>query len=764
MQIFPVRINLYSGMSADVSRACTVQYNQTPDALLIQPQSEPVRAWGELRLLLAQIRSRIGDLGFEAIVERNRPIASFLFSRILGDLTPTEKEERSLLAARLTSHLTHNWYIERPFYEGLAGLLGDMFIACGEPKIFIPLFNQISPGTFAALRSLMKRFPECRFSLTIGYSPHEVFSRVDESGIRWGNSQDLADRMLRSLCASASVAHLGACEQEEEPERLCSQGNQLALDPLDEDLEGRLHATQSSESSLVEWDFTRPIVNAFESFDRDAALALALGVVCRCKAIPRAKLALLHEIISLSAHGRQFDTISGDGRFNAFLAEHLECAFEYEEDPVVRVCLCYRLAVVEGRRRKNFEVAHRYAEQAMEQLPTLQIEAGLRDYLEAWSRNIRAYLQMSRGNIGLAFEDMECAFRKVDESRSDDPYMSRENRFMRVLLILNLETLCHITKNESRLRFWLQRLHQIEEESLELTGARLTASKRTIYFRKNMELGAAIETALHGLDDARREFQVRYEYNHLMNLGLLYYMQGKLDAAMPCFSEACNLAIHLGLEEGANHLELIAGVFFSVAGARCDDSQAAIKKFIELIDFHERSGAIHFVIELLGALAVCYGRAGREQESEAAVNRAIDLALVNASSELMVEICCSAGTALVLLGKKDEAASAFSKGMELASLGCEEDVASAWQVVRLCLGYAKCGHYEPWMLKALLRAMPEALDQSAESWWELPDLFMWLQERREDVTALQTEDPAFSISISKLEKALSQRFHPTLSD
>lgn len=753
-----VEVKVYVGSSVQAEHACRSEYVRTPFGILLEQRVDDARVFGETRNLLAQLRHRLGDSKFESVIARNRPVASFLFSRILENLTPEEKRERASMSARLTSHLTHNWYIERPFYEKLAKLLSEMFTECDEPpKIFIPLFNRTSQGTFAVLRNVMKLFPDAQFSLFIGYAPDENFSRLDADGIRWGTPKELVDRMMQSLCATGTAERVDVNSILVDAK--CREVPAL-VDPLDENIDEKIRRDlETCPEAILTPMLMGVVLNAFEAFDRDVALFLAREAVRKIPALSRSELAKLHNIVGLCAHGRQFDTSAGDEKFNATLAENFELALRNEDDSVLGVCLRYRLAVAEGRRRKNIEVAFEHVAKAIEQIPSLPVEAGLRAYLESWSRNIRAYIHMRRGSFEKALEDMEGAYACLDRSSSEDWSLERENKFVRVLLILNLETLCRISKNDERMRFWLDRLYEIEEKSIELTGARMTANSRITYLRGSFDIDSAIRTALHALTDARNELHPRYEYNHTTILGLLYYMQGDLEASLRSFQESCRLATRLMLEEEAGPLEVLTQTFYAVAASRCADLQPAISKFQDLVAFHEKSPSKRALLGALTGLAGCHARGGNRKEADDTMNRAIELAVESGRRDDLVEICCAAGEALLVMQRNKEASDAFARGIALSRIevGDVEVVATAWQAVRLCLGAFACGQARPWMLDRIVRAAPEALRQSAEAWWELPRLFALVKERRSEVAMLTAGDPAVAASLEKLSKAFSQR-------
>ncbi|MEM8997302.1 MAG: hypothetical protein AAGF23_21140, partial [Acidobacteriota bacterium] len=142
------------------------------------------RMWNGVRVLLHQLRDRLGPDAVDRVVSRHRPAVSFADRSLIPELTEAEKATRRALACRVESHLTHNWYLQRGLFDAWADFLIDL-LPKGGCRLLIPVMNHLDQPSLFVLKSLYRVWPEEAPDLVAGYDSEAVSATLDENGIYW---------------------------------------------------------------------------------------------------------------------------------------------------------------------------------------------------------------------------------------------------------------------------------------------------------------------------------------------------------------------------------------------------------------------------------------------------------------------------------------------------------------------------------------------------------------------------------------------------
>lgn len=736
-------IRIVSGSSDSVYSRCRSLYEQTERGIWIEEPPGVLRAWSLFRRAVPRLRLLIDEDRFEEVISRHRPVAALALGRLRDQFSPEERREFEQMAARLDSHLSHNWYIDRPALFGLAEVLGEL-TAHQDVQLFIPNLSTPDSSTLPLLMTMFRRRIYDAPDVVIGDIPGWNTFRTDENGLDWGHSPGYRNRVLNHLRSLHQPMHWEELADPDVPAELPTFD--LPLDPLDDDFDGAAFALLEEPSfGIAEADqVLAAALRAFQVFSLDVALLLCLRLLARCPDLPDRQRLVLHEILALSAHNRQFNTVRGNERLVAFLELHNRKALELETDPAMHLALLYRLAVTLGRRKKDLAASLEIANRGIEEAQTLPIPHQDKIYHEVWLRNIRAYDYMRMRRFDLAFEDSTIGLAMANQLATPIEQASRDYKFTRTTIADNNLTLQMITGDAEGLEAAIQRNIGYIEEDPPSFGARFSAAAWIFVYREQHRLELAIRSAKYGLADAAGDY-VNFRWYYLVQLGDLYYRLGELEEALAHIEQSrlCRPA----------DLHDVPSIAHPAIASRIGLHEAAVQSFRSLLENTEL-GSNGLRAEALAALAMSHARRGSAQETEDTMNAAIEAAVEGGVRDTLLSVARMAGKAAVLLGHRQEAAEAFRQGIEIASV---EGAAAppAGDAAGVLIGLLGCGEGDWPDLRRALLLMPEALYEDPESWWDLPDLLdhlaTWLPAQADHLEADERG------ALTKVMTAASQR-------
>lgn len=740
-------IHIVRGPEAIVRSHCQHLYSEDRD-LWFETSDGIRRYWSGFRLLLPQLRQRTSDGIVQDALWRHRVVASLVLGQLRETLSPHEKNELEQLKAKTTSHLSHNWYLDRPVLFGLTELLAEIF-SSRRFRLFVPNFHTSEPVFFSLYITLHRQFPEATPDLVVGIPTDTATGQADEHGVVWEFTSERARNILMTLQTFPAQETVDLASI---PARYGSRILDLpdpALDPLDDDLDGRAFKILRTDQPLTVDQIALVIAGAqrsFEAFSRDTALRLALDLLDRQPPLSRQQAALLHGMAGLAAHNWQFASEQGDARLTDFLEDHFRQALALEDDPVARLCLLYRLAVTLGRRRKDLQSSLEIANQAVAEAQRADIPEETRVYQEVWARNIRAYVHMRRGDMAQAFVDSETSLRLVERLTTPLENASRDFRFTRTVLADNNQVLCRIAGEHEKLELRTRKNFELLEQDPESFGGRFSAPSWIYHYRGKYRLDLAIRAARYGLEDAGRHYPPLRWY-FLSHLGDLHYRQGDADRALRYFEEASTLRPRV---RGVRDMVHLSEVLVAIRTGQLDRAAADLDRAL----LHPKVDSPLLRAEILAVSAVVAARLRDIIAAESRMNQAIDLAAEQGVRDSLVRIARLTGTVAQLLGREEEARQAYRQGLEIAEVESELEPPPG-DVAALCLGLVDCGAVDSDdLLLRSLELMPRALHEDPEAWWDLPRLLPRLDTI---LGTINLEANGYRGALAQLAMAAAQR-------
>ena len=321
-------------------------------ALLVDSQSSPDRSWNGLLGLLSQVAAAAGEERLLSRLARDGSAAGLLLDELAWPAA--DERRRQGFRAHLTSHLSHNWAVQKPLFDAwaeiLAGLLEDT-----PGRLAVPDLGRLDWESLAVLKALYRRprTPE----LLLGYDPQPAAPEPDERGLLWTLPREYA---LDAFLGFRSLPRV-TC-REVPPARGAQTGELLETgrqDPPEWDLESRAWRRLADSRPLSAEEVEQVVEaqrRAFHRFGFTSVLRLGLALFDRRAELSPRQTASVHARLALAAHNRQFHS-AGNLRLAEVLDHHLRLALAAEDRPAVRSALFYRLAVTAGRRRGRVQIA-----------------------------------------------------------------------------------------------------------------------------------------------------------------------------------------------------------------------------------------------------------------------------------------------------------------------------------------------------------------------------------------------------------------------
>jgi tetratricopeptide (TPR) repeat protein len=733
-------ITLLRGSAAALDAHCARLAAESDLALPVFP---PVaaRCWNGVRNLLAGVARRRGTDFVAGVLARRPAAASLVPGCFQGELSAADRAERELLAARPDSHLSHNLLIQRPMFAAWAELLHAL-LDNGGFTLLVSDLARLDRESLAALRAFYRRFPASAPDLVVGYDPRHDTPAPDSHGLIWESPADDVWRIALGFRALP-----GAVTEDLEDR---GKIDPAAFAAPDED--GGPLEDGAAERAVDE------MRAAFRAFGFSTVVRLGLALLRHEPRLDPERTAELHGLLGLAAHNRQFLT-RGNRRLADFLEGHFRAALAAERDPVRRSCLCYRLAVVFGRRKGEPEPALAWARQAIEEAETPGLPPLRKAHLQGWAHNIEALALLRSGRPAEAEVSCERAFALLDEALAGLPagvepstapdQLVREAAFTHSLLADNLAALAKTAGDAGRLAHWKEIADRLGEHFPGLS--RFESVTWIEIFRERRELRNALARAEHGLEDARAEQDALREYEYEVHSADLHDRLGEVEAAFAAFERARDLRHRLGSPRFLRPVEIPA----AAAAARAGRTAEARFQFQLLLEL-ETSDAT--AAQLLAAMAGLAAREGDAGEADERMNEAIGRAVESGERDALLAVAVAAGRACQVLGWDEAARDAYRRALEIAgpagSAG-EDSAPPASLLWAALLGAWETGDPDPEIpVRCLLQTGPALED--ADAWWDLPRLVRALAAIA--VTAPgRLADPALAESLRDLRAAAAER-------
>ncbi|MEM7356970.1 MAG: hypothetical protein AAF657_39515, partial [Acidobacteriota bacterium] len=629
--------------------------------LLLIPASP--RAWNGLRRLLEGLRELHG-----------RDVAEGLTGRQLAALSlatgePTDAQDEvahaglQLLSARPTSHLSHNFLVQAPLFQALATVVHEL-TAEKDLTLVVPDLAHLDRESLGLLRTLYRRFPETSPSLIAGFNPRHPTPEPDTNGLLWEQPADDVWKVALGWMAMSTtrVRDLGRLDTVDQTRET---SNTLGLTTDDPALDSRAfaaldvcHTLGPTSAELI----VEAMRKAFASFAFTTVVRLGLGLLEHRPELTPAQSADAHALLALAAHNRQFRS-AGNHQLAEFLRHHLEQAFETETRLGHRSAIAYRLAVTHGRRLKQREPALEWAERAIDESRTAGIDPIEAANLEAWGRNIRAFLLIGCDRLGDAVREGETAFQRLGEALEPHPQALasndarvREAVFSRGLLADNLAALAQMAGDPERVETWKGLAEELSEFTPELV--RYEARPWITLYRRKLRLDAAADKARQGLEAARAGQDALREYRYTVELADLDYRLGYAKAALEGLQRAEALRHRLGEPEFLHPVRTMA----AAAAARAGQVETARDLTCRALDALAPS-ALDARVQLLAFLGCLAAQTHDADEAEARINEAINLAVESGARDTLLAVAIAAGRASQHLGRPGDAEEAYRRAL-----------------------------------------------------------------------------------------------------
>lgn len=738
-----------SGTDARLRSHCWRTYTKSHE-VVIEPETGWVEPWCVLRRMLPNLREIRGPETVSAALERHSVAASFVLPGRRGSLDSSAALHRKKLAARLTSHMTHNEIVQDQLFEEIAGLFHDLLSP--EIRVVLPNIARLDPSSLALIRTMYRLFPKSSPALVMGYEPTGS-TEEDDCGILWEYSPVAVKTFVHGFHSLEGFQFLELLRVDADPPPCPDR----RVDPVDPDLETR--AWRSLQKLSVQPRSELPektgklvlaaIDHCFEAYAFRPLLKLGLELLQRVGGLAADDEARARTMVALSAHNRQFIS-RGNHRLAAFLEHHYRRALELESVPLRCVCLLYRLAVTVGRRQGRIVPALALTDRGLEILAANDFPPEEAAMQEAWLRNIRAFLLMRQKRLERAFEEEQRAVALLDRCEQRSEVLRADARLSRAVVADNLAELAILIQDEDQRNCWHCATQELVGGWLDL--GHLTSRMWMSFHRAGLRLDQAKIHAEAGARESRRKHVYVLEYIYLVNLADFYYRLGDPARALALYDEASPFRDLLG-EEVDTRIPVEAGQI--AAAVRLGELERAGEELERLIRQHSKASAGERA-ELEATAGWLAALGGEAEVAETRINQAIELAVESGIRDVLLRIALLAGRTCRHLGREADARSAYLRALEISQTGGPDEPVTSADLVEALHGLLSCRAGTSENLQMLVSLYPEALREDPEAWWRLGELLDVLCESAER-GAKWLGDPEPASALATIRRAASQR-------
>jgi hypothetical protein len=712
--------------------------------------------WAGARQLFPQFRKQLGDIEFEFIINKHKVAASLLLDLVIPSLTMDEMDQRANICANIESNLSHNFFVQEPLYLKVRDLIAELIEESGS-EILIPSITNIDAPTLTIFFEIFK-IPKNRYDLNIHIGLDNAYSltldrgnhntkeiEFDKEGLLWRYSDFGIKNVIFSFIALGGKI-----------ENIENQGGTLptinfTLDRLDGGMEGMIFSMCENGKKLDFRDAanaTLVILRAYESFDFNISLSLGRLVLTHPFPFTKEQLALLHSIVALSAHNRQFSSSLGNKLTNDFIENHLKIALENEENIARKAFLEYRMAVLKARRQRDLSAGLHWVDLIVESANRKELVDDKRFYLEAWALNIRAYINMRNKDFQKAKDDIYRANEAILNLYKKRPN-SRDIAFTTSVMADNAGALLEVMGDLYSVKGWLKKSYMAS--GFHITNQRFGARIWSEIHIKMLRIDLALNDTLVGLRAAKSDVNPFYEDLYLCHLGDFNSRLGDSRNAHLYWLDALKLHGQYQDEERYLNVAIIAA-YCATLGGMLDEAEKLYDKILKISDQLPQQAKAN----LAGHRAILAAYKGDFKNAELLINEAISLSSEQGELFGMAYTAGLIGKACFILKLKDECRKAYIQAISLIQ---EENTQLNSTIAAIktnvILEYLNMGYSEnenKELLRTALNCMPQALVRSYESWWNLPLAMSFLEKYYRTEGDIVTNE-----NLDKILLAASQR-------
>lgn len=713
----------------------------------LENPSDSFYGFGAIRRLLVQLQWLCGVRHVIDVLRHDSAAYSFLDHRRIDSLSTQQLCKREYYAARYSSNLSHNWYLQRPLTHAIAALLAQL-MQKQSICLVVPILNRLDIPSIAVLNAIYGKAQRRAPDLLLGYYVQAETPRHDRNDIDSSVYQVFVQRVASGLATTHAVPILDvdpSADLAGEPSACCLGEAQIAREVAafsNEERAARLLQSRSDASDEVVDAALAAVRASFASSAFGAAVRFGLELLDRRPDLRPQQLAELHGMIALAAHNTDLVRPSAGPGIKELLRYHYEKALESEGRAEIRSALCYRLAVTYGRRMKNIERGLYWADRALREAQAEEMPQRRQIYYEVWARNIKSYLLMLSRDVDGSFAEGECAFGKLEAelkamagSQAATDFVlglwQREFFASQMVICENMITLGYRTLWTERYLQWLKTEEEIADDDVSLDVFRAIGWRN--FYEVQWQLQQALPWAFKCIETARAVVLPDVEQHNLLRAISVLYRLGRKEETLKLIGEFSASAGRIKAEMArvTSDLDFVDGLI------RMDQLEQAE----EILERYLRAPAASLPCahraQLTASLGLVAANRGSGQRAEQLINAAIDSAAESNEHTTLLNVAIAAAKACRLLGRTEEMREAYAQALSLMQTRGTA-AANPEDQLEIYLGLHECGHGgKPWIAKAL-GLFPAVLEHE-DAWWQLPRLLAALrqlaQSGRHDIPA-----------------------------
>ena len=120
------RIHIFEGDEGSLREHASAWATRESQPIFLDCELDPRQSWRGVRQILNQCVHWLGEERVSEVLDHHAESASLVLDPWKPSSSEIEVGDGARVSARLESHLTHNWVVQRPLISGWARLLSDL--------------------------------------------------------------------------------------------------------------------------------------------------------------------------------------------------------------------------------------------------------------------------------------------------------------------------------------------------------------------------------------------------------------------------------------------------------------------------------------------------------------------------------------------------------------------------------------------------------------------------------------------------------------
>ncbi len=721
--------------------------------------------WKTINLLITELRESFGREKIDAVLNRNKAMASFALTDFYASLSAEEQKIWYYHSTKFYTQTNRPVFIYNEWGKLLYELLKE-----NNCIILIPDLSVIDSESLGAMVGMFQQFPEMEQVIISGVADNYI-KKDDSNGLCWKQGEVNIQSFINSL-------QLFDDFEKEILSKINNDDTITNTKHLNKKSLGDL-AVNNEEYEVYTWlikdevkqikekssHIVEVLKRAYQRYSYKATIYMCLDALRFKEFFSNNQLAMLHGLIGSAGH---FDQLSHHQHtaFDNFLIHHLTEALNLETDPTLRCSLHYRLVYAIAEREDDFETSVKWVEQEIKEASNSNLSSIQMAHQQVWGYSISGHINVNKGkmeafheDIGKTFSILDSEMERLFDGKTYEDLDTMELKFWQEEFCLSyFHFAAHQVFFGDELgmpdysRKWIDKAKEALERVS--TKNRFDVFHWIEFHRSKLEMNKALECCELGIEDAY-EHKNTLMYLYQFSAADICYRIGDYEKAITYFENTKKLRPHFHDVFQNLSIDLLIG--YALLRTRKYKDAGSI--FIKALHSEKDAEPSMFHVKMWAYLAIISAKDKEEEVANERINKAIEYAVEIGDKNILVFVASKAGEVASLLGNEEEAMNAYAQSIDLAK-DENGEISNKLDNVNLLfavLGHFKLSGYDEALFVNLLTNITEnQILDDGDGWALLYGLLPYVSNMLNDKSDI-LKDENIRRRVGVLKQAASQR-------